>query len=89
MGLKLHNALYPSMEALLAEAVGMSTAIDSEKWMMVKIRWVGDFLVFMFFPFGYTLCFLFHYKPSDVIAKNFVRINKTHLFLQLNMFYRY
>jgi hypothetical protein len=51
MGLKLHNALYPSMEALLAEAIGISTTIASKKWVMAKIRWVIDFLFFMFSPF--------------------------------------
>lgn len=57
MGLKLHNALYPSIEVLLAEAIGISTMIASKKWVMAKIRWVIDFLVFMFFSFWISFLF--------------------------------
>ena len=46
-GEKLQRALYPSREALLAEANGMSVTIAREKWTIVKIRCVDDFLLFI------------------------------------------
>ena len=51
IGEKLHRDLYPSRDALLAEARGMSVTIARLEWTAVKIRWVGDFLAFIFISF--------------------------------------
>jgi len=51
IGVKLHRALYPSRDALLADASGMSVTIARLEWTAVKIRCVGDFLSFIFVSF--------------------------------------
>ena len=50
-GAKLHSALYPSRETLLADELGMTVMIAREKWTIAKMRCVGDVFSFILFSF--------------------------------------